>query len=76
MTPSRFNPVLLDQLRGRTADALFQLGELRSHDPSAATAMRALRLTRHTLEWFWIPALDDLLSPHCETQNSGGYDEV
>ena len=62
MTTSRFDPVLLAQLRARAADALDELGELRSHDPAAAGAMRALRLTRHTLEWFWIPALDDLLS--------------
>jgi hypothetical protein len=60
MTAGRFDPVSLAELRARTADALDELRELRSHDPAAAGAMRALRLTRHTLEWFWIPALDEL----------------
>ena len=62
MNPSRLDPEPLAQLRARAAGALDELAHLRSHDPAAATAMRAVRLTRHTLEWFWIPALDDLLS--------------
>ena len=59
MIAVRFDPALLAELRARTVDALDELGDLRSHDPAAARAMRDLRLTRHTLESFWIPALDD-----------------
>ncbi len=49
------------RLRTRTHDAIAQLAELRSDDPAAEAAMRAVRLCRHTLECFWLPALDDLL---------------
>lgn len=62
MNPTRFDPDRLARMRARTADALTELDELRSHDPAAASAMRAIRLTRFTLEWFWVPALDDLLA--------------
>lgn len=71
MTAGRIDPVSLAELRARTADALDELSELRSHDPAAAGATRAVRLTRHTLEWFWIPALDDLLSTRRETHGAG-----
>lgn len=58
----------LAQLRARTGDALRQLdelAELQRCEPAAAAAMRAVRLTRHTLESFWIPALDnDLAGEH------------
>lgn len=56
-------PSPLALLRDRTAEALTDLGELRSHDPAAARALRAIRLTRHTLEHFWLPAIDRLLHP-------------
>jgi len=59
MTPHRFDPDSVARLRARTVDALDQLADLRSHDPAAASAMRAVRLARHTLEWFWIPTLDE-----------------
>ena len=61
MSIDRADRVQLARLRTRTADALDELTELtefRSHDPAAADAMRAIRLARQTLEWFWIPALD------------------
>ena len=51
----------LAELRARTDDALRELDELaaqRHHEPAADAAMRAVRLTLHTLESFWIPALD------------------
>lgn len=66
------------QLRARAGDALGELDELielQRHDPAAASAMRAVRLTRHTLESFWIPALDHdlaVVQPVEETE----YDDV
>lgn len=62
MTVPAFDPDLVAELRARALDALEDLADLRSHDRAAASAMRAVRLARHTLEWFWIPTLDDLLS--------------
>ena len=58
----------LAQLRARTGDALGELDEFakhQRHEPAADAAMRAVRLTSHTLESFWIPALDhDLAGEH------------
>jgi hypothetical protein len=59
------------RLRARTSDALGELDEFRSNDPCAATALRAVRLTRYTLACFWIPTLDDLLSAQ-RAKHSGG----
>ncbi len=50
------------RLRARTSDALDELDEIRCWDPCAATALGAVRLTRFTLDCFWIPTLDDLLA--------------
>jgi hypothetical protein len=61
----------LARLRARTSDARDELDEIRSGDPCAATALRAVRLTRYTLDGFWIPALDDLLTAR-RTQPDGG----
>jgi hypothetical protein len=55
------DPVPLALLRNHTAEALADLAGLRSHDPAAANALRTIRLTRHTLEYFWMPALDSAL---------------
>lgn len=45
-------------LIARTHDALDELASIHDHDPAAAGAMRAIRLTEYTLDRFWLPALD------------------
>ena len=60
----------LTTLRTRTSDALDELAEVDSNDAAAARAMRAVRLTRYTLEWFWMPAIEDLLSSLTATERS------
>ena len=68
----------LAQLRARTGDALAELEELielQRHDPAAHGAMRAVRLTRHTLESFWIPAIDYDLEANLSPEVAQ-YDEV
>lgn len=65
-TPRADLPAQLAALRARTVVALGQLAELGSDDPAAGSAMRAVRLTCHTLEWFWLPALDARIVTTCE----------
>lgn len=48
------------ELLARVSDALVELRQLRSHDEAAAEAMHAVRLTAHTLEALWLPALRQL----------------
>lgn len=48
-------------LRARTHDAIVDLADVRSHDPAASSAMHAVQLTIHTLQNFWVPALELLL---------------
>lgn len=50
-------------LRARTVDALEELKALRTTDPAAGAAMQVVRLTEHTLERFWLPALEELDPP-------------
>jgi hypothetical protein len=47
-------------LRGRTLDAVDAARRLRSDDPLAAEAVRAVAVLRRTLEDQWIPALLDI----------------
>ena len=47
-------------LQAQVADALVDLADLPADDPAADRARHAVRLTRHTLENFWLPALDQL----------------
>jgi len=46
-----------DDLRRLTEQALAELRTFDDHDPVARRAMRAVRLTIHTLEEVWLPAL-------------------
>ena len=66
MNPNPFDPAGLAELRALTSDAVDELDDLGSHEPAAAAAMRAIRLTRYTLESFWIPTLDELLASQPE----------
>lgn len=45
-------------LRERVLRASSELGSFGSVDPEAVVAMRAVRLTRLTLECFWLPAIE------------------
>lgn len=45
-------------LRRRTSEALNDLHRIRSNDPAAGRAIHVVRLTEHTLEAHWLPALD------------------
>lgn len=47
----------LSSLRARVDAAIADLAELRSSDPAARNAVDAIKLTRHTLESFWAPAV-------------------
>lgn len=49
-------------LRGVTSSAIEDLADLYLDGPDAASARRAIRLTRMTLECFWLPALDAALA--------------
>ncbi len=46
-----------DALIARVLTALADLHRLRCADPAAARASDAIRLTAHTLEFFWLRAL-------------------
>lgn len=76
MTPHVADSSPLPRLRRRTCDAIGELSRLHSHDPEAASAMRAVRLSRYTLELFWLPALDDLLNARPERNEWEQYDDV
>ena len=45
----------VDQVRA----ALDELRSLRCNDPAARRAAEVLRLTAHTLEFFWLPTLSE-----------------
>jgi hypothetical protein len=45
-------------LRRRTTEAIRDLHRIRSNDPAACRAIHVVRLTEHTLEAHWLPALD------------------
>lgn len=76
MTPHGADSSPLPQLRRRTCEAIGELARLHSRDPEAASAMRAVRLSRYTLELFWLPALDELLNAPLERNESGQYDDT
>lgn len=67
MTGRRSSTARVAELRARTADALTDLYEIQSLDPAACHAMQVVRLTRRTLESFWVPTLDDLTNRATET---------
>ncbi len=50
----------ISMLIAQVTDALIDLGDLPADDPAADQARHAVRLTRHTLECFWLPALEQL----------------
>ncbi len=52
----------LVQLRGRTIDAVYQLGALNSTDPEAGEAINAVRSTAATLEHDWLRLIDSIVS--------------
>ena len=75
MSPSDLR---LARLRARTDDAVGELDDLAGlhrHEPAAAAAMCAVRLTRQTLESFWIPALDHDLAIGQPVEDAE-YDDV
>ena len=76
MTPHVADSSPLPRLRRRTCQAIGELARLHSRDPEAASAMRAVRLSRYTLELFWLPALDDLLDARPERNEWDQYDDV
>lgn len=45
-------------LHRRTTEAITGLRRIRSTDPAASRAIHVVRLTEHTLEAHWLPALD------------------
>ncbi|MEO6651612.1 MAG: hypothetical protein ABIP17_03040 [Ilumatobacteraceae bacterium] len=47
------------RLRALVDEAVADLSGLRIDDPAAASARHAVRLTCRTLQYFWLPALDD-----------------
>lgn len=50
----------ISTLHAQVADALIDLADLPADDPAADHARHAARLTRHTLECFWLPTLEQL----------------
>jgi hypothetical protein len=58
---SGHDPDRVSILRDRVGDAALELRALRCPDAEAAEALGAARLTAHTLECWWLPALDDLV---------------
>ena len=52
-----YDPVRIGLLSARTVAAIDALSMLRSSDPAAAGAMRAVRLLRCNLEDLWMPLL-------------------
>ena len=52
-----YDPDRLQALGQRTLDAIAALDSIRSIDPAAGGAMRAVRLTRRNLEELWMPAI-------------------
>lgn len=57
----RRSPEPIAALRARTHDAIVDLAAIRSTDPAASEAIHAVRLAAHTLESWWVPALDRAL---------------
>ena len=53
-----YDPARVETLHHRTREAIAALAEIRSDDPAAADAMRAVARTRDTLEHGWIPFID------------------
>ena len=53
-----YDPARVETLHHRTREALAALAEIRSDDPAAADAMRAVARTRDTLERGWMPFID------------------
>ncbi len=68
MTARPGDPMQIAILRARTEDAIIDLATIGSRDPGADRALRAVRLTTHTLLAFWVPALDALLARQRETE--------
>src|SRR4029077_4941123 len=52
-----YDPVRIELLSTRTAQAVDELGAIRCSDPCAADALRAVRLLRTNLEDLWLPLL-------------------
>ena len=56
-----YDPQRVRELSHRTIDAIEELRSIRSDDPAAAEALRAIRLTRRNLEDLWIPAIVEIV---------------
>lgn len=66
MRPRPASPIGIEQaeqLRSDVADAITELRALRSADPAARSAQEAIKLTRLTLECFWMPAAEAPIHP-------------
>jgi hypothetical protein len=57
-----YDPDRVATLHRHTLDAVAHLSAMRSSDPDAAAAMRAVRLVRHELERVWLPAITALMT--------------
>lgn len=55
-----YDPVRIQALTTRVAQASDQLATIRCNDPAAGEALRALRLTRTNLEELWLPLLHQI----------------
>ena len=53
-----YDPARVEVLHRRTREALTALASIRSDDPAAADAMRAVARTRDTLELGWMPIIE------------------
>lgn len=58
MSEYGYDPVRLEVLHHRTLAAVAALGEIRSDDPAAADAIRAVARARDTLERGWMPFIE------------------
>jgi hypothetical protein len=58
VTAYGYDPARVEALHQRTREAIAALDGLRSDDPAAADAIRAVARTRDTLERGWIPFID------------------
>ncbi len=62
-----YDPVLLAQLRGKTAASIDDLGGLRCHDSEAADAMATVRATADMLDTRWLPTIDRIVGSNVLT---------
>jgi len=57
---STYDTVRVSLLQSRVGAAVTELRSLRCSDLAASEALSAVKLAIHTLECWWLPALDEL----------------